>query len=299
MAEASQWNRPKKDNAVAAKGSSYSNRKGRPLARGLLAALIVVIGGVLAFYFICGQSETPASTAPKDKKRGKIAEVEPSIPKAKPKADPIEEAPKNQPAVVKRYGHSSNVPSSDTNRIHKATMNGVKVVGWDGKERTVQSKPIFKSRVDNMLWAAIRPGGMPSGLNAIRTRMRHQTGSDAAFLQALRTMDTADFAISDDDPPHVQTAKETTKEIKERIVEEMDNGRSFDDIYQEISETTYKERMYERITQEEMRKLMKEGDPEAVRKYAREMNPVMEEMGLKTLRLPSWAEEEQPAAPAE
>ena len=87
MAEVSQWNRPNRDKRAAAKGSSYSNRKGRPLARGLLAALVVVIGGVLAFYFICGQSETSAQTAPKDKKRGKIAEVEPAkVTKPAPKS---------------------------------------------------------------------------------------------------------------------------------------------------------------------------------------------------------------------
>ena len=61
MAEAAQWNRPKKaaDGAPGTKhkapGTSYANRRGRPFARGLLAALVVVIGGVLAFYFICGK----------------------------------------------------------------------------------------------------------------------------------------------------------------------------------------------------------------------------------------------------
>lgn len=190
--------------------------------------------------------------------------------------------------AIKRYGHSSNVPSADPSRIHKATMNGMTVIGWDGKERVIKSNPIFESRVDNMLWAAIRPGGMPSGLNALRARMRHQTGSDAAFLEALRRQD---FTIESDDPPYVQVAKEATKEIKDRITAELGKGRTFDELYQEICETTRKERMYERIAQEDMRNMIKTGDAEAIREYVRNMNPILESMGLKTLRVPSWAEE--------
>ena len=194
------------------------------------------------------------------------------------------------PPDAKFYGRSSNVPTSNTNNIRYASQSGLKIVDADGNEHTVRSTPIFKSRIDNMLWAAVRPGGMPSGLNALRSRMRHQTGSDAAFLQALRTQD---IEIEADDPPHVVAAKEMTIQIKDGIIKEMDGGRSFDDIYAELQETTRKERMYERIAQEDYRKMVQARDAEAIRKYVKEMNPVMEEMGLKKLRVPSWAEEEQ------
>ena len=197
------------------------------------------------------------------------------------------------PENVRRYGHSSNVPSSDTNRIHNASDNGLRVVGADGVERKVQSKPIFKSSVDNMIWAAIRPGGMPSGLNALRSRMRFQTGSDEAFLQALRANE---ITIEPDDPPHVVTAKNLTSDIKNRIVAEMDTGRSFDELYAEITRETARERAYERIAQEDLRKMIQAGDAEAIRKYVKDMNPVLHEMGLRELRVPSWAAEEDQAS---
>ena len=199
------------------------------------------------------------------------------------------QVPEEPQIEVKRYGRSSNIPTSNTNNIHYASQTGLKVTDADGNVRVVRSKPIFKSRADNMLWAAVRPGGMPSGLNALRSRMRFQTGSDAAFLAALRSQD---ITIEPDDPPHVVNAKKMTMEIKQGIIAELDNGRSFDDIYMEICAATKKERMYERIAQEDMRKIAKERDAEAMRKYVEDMNPVMKELGLKELRLPSWAKEE-------
>ena len=63
--------------------------------------------------------------------------------------------------------------------------------------------------------------------------------------------------------------------------------------YKEICAETKKERMYERIAQEDMRKIAKERDAVAMRKYVEDMNPVMQEMGLKELRLPSWAQADE------
>ena len=90
-------------------------------------------------------------------------------------------------------------------------------------------------------------------------------------------------------------AKKMTMEIKRGIIDELDKGRTFDDIYREICAETKKERMYERIAQEDMRKIVQARDAEAARKYVEEMNPVMREMGLKELRLPSWAQEDATA----
>lgn len=260
------------------------------LFKGLLAGGIVIVGGLAALLLMTG-NETPAPEEPAPEKPNRVKTVQESTPPVVRAVTEVVEPEPESNKNVRVYGHSSNVPSSDTNRIHKATMDGIKVIGADGQEYSVRSQPIFKNRVDNMLWAAIRPGGMPSGLNAIRNRMRHQTGSDAAFLTALKNL--SDISADPNDPPHVQTAKEMTVEIKGRIVEEMEKGRSFDDIYQEIQETTYKERMYERITQEDMRKMIKAGDAAAIRRYVSEMNPVLESKGLKQLRVPSWAQEEE------
>lgn len=264
--------------------------------------LIVVLSSVFvaaavaflsAFYF---KSESmPVSTNKGTIRQAKVSKPQnPKSPRDTVKPDvgktTGEEAP---PENVRRYGHSSNVPSLDTNRIHYASDNGLRVVGADGVERKVQSTPIFKNRVDNMMWAAIRPGGMPSGLNALRSRMRFQTGSDEAFLQALRTNE---ITIEPGDPPHVVTAKNLTSDIKNRIVAEMDAGKSFDELYAEITRETARERAYERIAQEDLRKMIQAGDAEAIRKYVEDMNPVLHEMGLRKLRVPSWAAEEDKAS---
>ena len=118
MAEASQWNRPKKDAGGApgtkhqAPGTSYANRKGRPFARGLLAALVVVIGGVLAFYFICGRqgAADPTASRPTEKKRGKIAEVTPAKPRAR--AEIVKEVKEELNEKVKDF-----IKKADTNNV--------------------------------------------------------------------------------------------------------------------------------------------------------------------------------------
>ena len=252
-------------------------------------ALVVVVIAIIALVIVVKRNsgedtDSVAKPAPRKVARARDAKKPNARPVVQPKLEQVPEGPQIE---VKRYGRSSNVPTSNTNNIHYASQTGLKVVDADGNVRVVRSKPIFKSRADNMLWAAVRPGGMPSGLNALRSRMRFQTGSDEAFLAALRNQD---ITIEPDDPPHVVNAKKMTMEIKQGIIAELDNGHSFDDIYKEICAETKKERMYERIAQEDMRKIAKVRDAEAMRKYVEDMNPVMKELGLKELRLPAWAE---------
>ena len=254
-------------------------------------AVVVAVAAAVGVWWVASRrdAEPQRESGAKKAERPTKRRVEGNAPyqRSRVTRDPTE--PEEPAFEVKRYGRSSNVPTTDTNNIHYASQTGLKVTDADGNVRVVRSKPIFKSRADNMLWAAVRPGGMPSGLNALRSRMRFQTGSDEAFLQALRSQE---ITVEPDDPPHVVNAKKMTMEIKRGIIDELDKGRTFDDIYREICAETKKERMYERIAQEDMRKIVQARDAEAARKYVEEMNPVMREMGLKELRLPSWAQED-------
>lgn len=273
-----------KSKEVQAKGFSFG-------VKGVVLGLIVAsVIGVGIWCFTGGREDnsvkSPEQKAVKPSKK-LPKEVAPATNSVSVAVEKTEDKDKKE-FKVKRYGRSSNVPVEDTNRIHYASNSGLKIVGEDGVARTVRSKPIFKNRFDNMMWAAIRPGGMPSGLNALRNRMRFQTGSDEAFFQALRNHE---ITIEPDDPPHIVTAKNLTIEVKDTIVKEMDAGRSFDELYREICQTTKQERSYERIAQEEYRKVLQSKDPEAIRKYVEDMNPVMQEMGLKEMRVPSWAKE--------
>lgn len=272
------------------KGAAKRNPESNRFVRTVVYMLVLAIVAVMVVFWVrrdngetTAQAEQTINRKPRPREVIKARVSAPALPRQ-------EQTPEQPQIQVKRFGRSSNVPTTNTNNIHYASKSGLKMVDADGNVREVRTKPIFKSRADNMLWAAVRPGGMPSGLNALRSRMRFQTGSDEAFLQALRNQD---ITIEPDDPPHVVNAKKMTIEVKQGIIAELDKGRTFDDIYKEICAETKKERMYERIAQEDMRKIAKERDAEAMRKYVEDMNPVMQEMGLKELRLPSWAIEEE------
>ena len=272
------------------KGAAKKNPESNRFVRTVVYMLVLAIVAVMVVFWVrrdngetTAQAEQTTNRKPRPREVIKARVSAPALPRQ-------EQTPEQPQIQVKRFGRSSNVPTTNTNNIHYASKSGLKVVDADGNVREVRTKPIFKSRTDNMLWAAVRPGGMPSGLNALRSRMRFQTGSDEAFLQALRNQD---ITIEPDDPPHVVNAKKMTIEVKQGIISELDKGRTFDDIYKEICTETHKERMYERIAQEDMRKIAKERDAAAMRKYVEDMNPVMQELGLRELRLPSWAIKEE------
>ena len=225
MAESSQWNRPKSSCNGAqgtkhqAQGTSYANRKGRPFARGLLAALVVVIGGVLAFYFICGQSETPAPSAPKDKKRGKIAEVEPAkvAKKAVPKA---EEAPKIDPnARPTKVGEVVNgyvlLPSG---RLHRRTG----VITNSVANRPKGEYHIFKHDTDNEIacYLTIKPGEGPFGPRRYTGRFKQE------FLDSLKTP----IEITDEDTPYQAQLKRDVIDARKELKAALDRGEDIEQI---------------------------------------------------------------------
>lgn len=77
MTETCQWNRPMKDGGVVAKRASRTRCRRRLLARWLLASLGVAVCGTIAAYCFFGQEEAVVLPV-KEKKRGRIPEVEPA-----------------------------------------------------------------------------------------------------------------------------------------------------------------------------------------------------------------------------
>ena len=148
-------------------GGGYS-RKGKAAKTGggssrgfVLAAAVVAIALVGVVLYVAspkGGAEKPTQSVRKEKPKKPAKPKGAARPSTKPETAAAQQ-PEEPPFEVRRYGRSSNVPTSNTNNIHYASQTGLKVTDADGNVRTVRSRPIFKSRADNMLWAAVRPSG--------------------------------------------------------------------------------------------------------------------------------------------
>ena len=266
MAETSQWNRPKAANAAASsKGSAYSNRGGRPFARGLLAALVVVVGGVLAFYFVCGRQETaaPAGTSrpTTERKRGKIAEVAPAK-VAKPKAAPKAKAAKPADPALK-------IPEGMV-----AVTNAGKVIFMTPKEaetfrRACRDTTLRTQTEKRLRLLASVPVGLPV------PPMPGSLDMDADWEATLKN----EIKILPDDTEREIEQKKFVMAFKEYMAEEIADGKTANQVYEEYVQRMNKVAQLTTAGSQMARELEAEGDREGVRRFVEALNEKIEELG--------------------
>ena len=287
MAEAAQWNRPKKDanggrgaTALPNGKSAYANRRGRPFARGLLAALVVVIGGVLAFYFICGRQGAADPTAPRptEKKRGKIAEVAPSIPKAKPKAEPVE-----KPKPLRKWEY----PASRTNELSDAELRKWKVMhrpppGYTNDTSRTEAPPayaIFKHRSENEIACLLtmRPGETLVGTPIYGKRFTDD------FLKSCEEP----IVVTEDDTPEQAELKQLMNETKIDLRARMAEGEDLGQILLETREEYQRLASYKQALQQEINELKKDDSlsMEDIDDFVEAANKMLDDKGIAPLKL--------------
>ena len=294
MAELSQWNRPKNNSASAAKGSSHTDCKRRPFTQGLLAALVVVVGGVLALYFICGRPKTPTPTAsdPTEKKSGKIAEVEPekpAKPTAAPKSTPTKPASTNSPKWEAAVGLDPALfPYKDGRKVLSTFTNN-----WDqivdicimpnGRSRKVirnAKPPVFQHATDQLISVAL------SGSNDEELPpLPLGDGMEADFFESLKTP----IVIKPDDSDAIKQAKENVIEARKIIDEELRKGRSFKEVLEEhLAQRKQNSEMRETAMQA-VRDLQQNGDAALVNEYVEKVNALLDEHGVGAIPHPDDA----------
>ena len=283
MAEVSQWNRPNKDKGAAAKGSSYSNRKGRPLARGLLAALVVVVGGVLAFYFICGQSESvaPGASHPVEKKRGKIAETTPAKPTAKPKA----EKPKPKAAAPVEKPHPK-IPTYRDERGILRYEGGARAPDPTRKVNPplnihAHERKIFKHNAEEHIAIVL---GMKIGEPVIG-----DFTYDDRFVKSFKESLDEPIEILDTDSEQDREMKEAVIETKKELKERMDAG---EDVAQIMNDTMDEFRRLGRYRHElqvqlaEIRNDTEKYSDQDVADFTAAANQMLEKEGIPPIKMP-------------
>lgn len=289
MSEQPHWNRP--NNAGGAQGgkrgaSAYANRKGRPFARGLLAALIVIVGGGLAAYFILGRSEAPAPVAPTEKSRSAIAEVQPAKPSAKVAATP---APKPE-KPVRRSRKGTPIPDNvqpderdvlrypgglrwvDTNDIHLV--------------KHPQKRQLFTHACDNQIATLLTldPTRMAPFLVGKRRPYGPQFVEDfKASLAALPE------AHDENDTPEEAELRKAVIETKADLKVRMDAGEDIAQIMNDTQKELDRLCQYHNDLKQELKKIERDEtfSDEDVRDYVEAANKLLEKQGIAGFTMPS------------
>ena len=252
--------------------------------------LVVVLVGVGVWMMTAG--ETPASpqkvtAAPQEEKEEEKGNSPSEVALPQDTQEVAQEV--KVPKVVEGTHSIKGYVQTDPARIHDAAAAARTVVtGMDGQERVVKGWSPFKEPVDRMVWAAIRPGGMPSGLRSLYARMRHASGGDDAFVEALRR---ASIEIEEGDSEEVAAMKVQTRQMKEDLLDWIEEGNSVEEAIARIEEAVRPERIEMHQARMMVRKFRQEGDAEGARDFINAENERLHSKGLPEMRMPEFAKE--------
>lgn len=269
--------------AVAQKAHSKPFRWWISLAA---CALVCVVIAVAAFLLLGGKEGADA--------RPRKPDVPASQPKTKPAERPkpsaVAQKPSPEPAPAAAAGRAEAVASNDvmavaetpnTNKVFRApSLSKRTVTRMDGTTAELTSRRIFgrDKPLDLQLMAVTKPGGMASGLRALRVRY-----SDDEIIAMLNEP----VIYDKNDPDDVKDIKMRVQRQKNIVLDFLKQGGTVTDAIDQMCQSAGKERIEMRNDQIELNKLVGEGDSEAVRNFLNERNASRRELGLPELSLPS------------
>ena len=248
-------------------------------------ALVCVAIAVAAFLLLGGKEEADARPR------------KPDVPATQPKAKPAER-PKSivgtqkpsEPALAVAAERAGTVASNDvvavaesphTNKVFNAPSLGTrKVTLMDGTTAELTSRRIFgrDKPLDLQLMAVTKPGGMVSGLRALRLRF-----TDDEIIAMLKEP----VVYDKNDPDDVKDIKMRVQRQKNIVLDFLKQGGTVTDAIDQMCQSAGKERIEMRNDQIELNKLVGEGDVQALRQFVKERNASRRELGLPELTLPN------------
>ena len=253
-------------------------RKTRPSAwRGLLAALIVVVGaaGVCLYFFDMGKGDVGAESK-KVSGSKRIAEVSPALPNALPDESDIALPVAANPN--KRYEDGVEVVAENV-RTNSSGAVIEKLTLADGRKisKVHPPKPLFENTADQVIALAVstKPGESMPPLPDI-------SNIDKEFADSL----LAPIQINDDDPDDIKEIKAKVLEVKAYLIEEIKNGGSVVEAlmaHQKEMETMADSRL---MAIQEMQKLREEDGDEAAREFAEKVNESFKVRGIPEIPVP-------------
>lgn len=251
----------------------YSRKKTNVSSRKSHIAFWCVVGGVLAaavgvVFLLAGngkEEETPERPAKKIVKDPKPV----NRPKTK-KAEALGEVEQKAAEIpVPPVGNVLTARTAKAGRV-MTLMDGTVITN-------IVERP-FKRDLEHSLWVALRPGNMGAGL-LTTLQNRH---SEHEIIEMLKEMTVPE----EGDSEGMIRIKQEVQELKEKILIELDSGRSLSDVFDEIRNQGVAESKIKADTMRLRAEAIRSGDPEQVRETVRRANEIRAKQGLEPLTVP-------------
>lgn len=279
----------KKDNTMIAPPpqgrGQYSRKKTNVSSRKSHIAFWCVVGGVLAaavgiVFLLAGngkEAETPERPAKKIVKDPKPV----NRPKTEMAESPVEAEQKVSEIPAPPVGNVMTARTAKAGRV-MTLMDGTVITN-------IVERP-FKRDLEHSLWVALRPGNMGAGL-LTTLQNRH---SEHEIIEMLKEMTVPE----EGDSEGMIRIKQEVQELKEKILIELDSGRSLSDVFDEIRNQGVAESKIKADTMRLRAEAIRSGDPEQVRETVRRANEIRAKQGLEPLTVPEEFQSPDEDAPA-
>lgn len=209
----------------------------------------------------------------KDASSGKVKTKDRAAPTVTAVTEPAEDSRTNTVAVAEES-------APPTNKVFYAPSLGKrKVTLMDGTTAELTTRRVFghDKPLDLQIMAVTKPGGMSSGLRALRLRY-----TDDQIIAMLKEP----VAFSTDDPEDVRQIKARVQTQKNIVLDFLNQGGTVTDAIEQMCKAAGSERIEMRNDQIELNKLAQVGDAEAIQQFLTERNARRRELGLPELSLP-------------
>ena len=244
------------------------------------AGLAVVVVIVVAFFLLRSKSgvepETPERPVKKIIKEPKVRQ-KPTTQDEQPEVEPRVEAIPAPPV-----GNVMTARTAKAGRV-MTLMDGTVITN-------IVERP-FKRDLEHSLWVALRPGNMGAGL-LTTLQNRH---SEHEIIEMLKEMTVPE----EGDSEGMIRIKQEVQELKEKILIELNSGRSLSDVFNEIRNQGIAESKIKADTMRLRSEAIRSGDAEQVRETVRKANEIRAKQGLEPMTVPEEFKAPEVDAPAQ
>ena len=258
---------------------SVAKRTSRGSSAGLVLGILAVVAvAVAAFvvWFMFFRSASESRTGKPIKKISRTVRTPPVKERPQPStSNVVEQAlPVPTPPPV---GNVMTARTAKTGRV-MTLMDGTVVTN-------VVERP-FKRDLEHALWVALRPGNMGAGLlTTLQSRY-----SEREIIQMLKDTTLPEAGDSEG----LLRIKSEVQGLKDRILDELESGRSLSDVFNEIRNQGVKESIVKAETMRLRAEAIRSGDAQNVREVIKRVNEIRAQHGLSALDVPEEFRAETP-----
>lgn len=246
------------------------------LAKGLVAAVVVVGGALVAWLLLSQNGGTDEPASPKVKKNGTIAVVTPS---PSSYSNRVEEARKKldekpNAAKAEKPDPGTNIVWLSKQRYEKRMANGAMVTVIVDNPDEPKPIPVFESGLNNFMTNFLIPGD-----DIPETPIEF---TNEEIMSALMEK----IEIKDDDDEDVRFKKESIAMLREQLVDYIKEGKTARDFIYDLQRRQQSEAAYVSEARNMIFESLANDTPQEAKELYEALNKHMNEKGLPNVRLP-------------